>query len=436
MTTFPTPNRAQNPAALVQAASSVPIEQALQNVSPGNGWLSSNHNYADVVGALRQYGMGIDGISLAEYVAYSLPIHVADGWTFLARGLDAVKAGDVDSAIHMAYYAELRAAMALLAAEGVGVFSSRHVAIGANYATSDLVGLGTHNAVWELLKQWGAGSQRSPTILDAIRVEQKTISEWLDEANIGQRAQGVVAGTWLNEWSIDLERFSRDHDARNEVSYRPRRIVATNVPAPDIKSRVVEPLLRIWDSLEPSTERGGAAIDVELLARALSFAYDRANRTLHEWNNFVDRELQSASDSLRAILKQPLGSNDKIVSWAQESSFPPTVNAVLARATLLLRVANAVCTQRLNQSYIGWADVEFWWKALGLEYGLWTDGNEPENFGDLWEDVRDARLRVESAIGPGSPPIEMQKVHSTFGTEAAITQYPRALFWLLGLIRP
>ena len=433
MTTFPTPIRAQDPAALVQAASSLPIERALLNVSLGNGWLSSNHVYADVVGALRPNSKGIDGLSLAEYVAYSIPIHMADGWTFLARGLDAVKAGDVDSAIHMAYYAELRAGMALLAAEGVGVFRSRHVAIGSNYATSDLIGIGTHDAVWALLKEWGADAHRSPTILDAIRVEQKTISEWLDEANIGQPAQSVVASTWLKEWSIDLQRFSDDHDARNEVSYRPRRIVGTNVPVPDIKSRVVEPLLRIWDSLEPSPEQGGAAIDVELLARALSYAYDRANRTIPEWNNFVDRELQSASPALRALLKQPLGSTHRIVSWAQQSSFPPTGNAVLARATLLLRIANAVCAQRLNQSQIGWAEIEFWWKPLGREYGLWTDGNEPEDFGDLWEDVRDARLRLESAIGSCSPPIEMQKIHSTFGTEAAITQYPRALFWLLGL---
>ena len=306
MTTFVTPNRAQNPAALVQAASSLPIEHALLNFSFGNGWLPSNHVYADVVGALPPNNTGIDGISLAEYVACSMPIHVADGWTFLARGLDAIKAGDVHSGIHMAYYAELRAGMALLAAEGVGVFRSRHVAIGANYATSYLTGLGTHDAVWRLLKAWGAVSHRSPTILDAIRVEQKTISEWLDEANIGQSAQGIVAGAWLNEWSIDLERFSDDHDARNEVSYRPRRIVATNVPVPGIKSRVVEPLLRIWDSLEPSAERGGAAIDVELLARALSYAYDRANRPIPEWNNFVDRELQSASGGLRQILKQPL----------------------------------------------------------------------------------------------------------------------------------
>ena len=433
MTTFATPNRVQDPAALVQAASSLPIQQALLNVSAGNGWLSSRHVYADVLGALHPNNTRIDGMSLAEYVAYSIPIHVADGWSFLARGLDAVKAGDVDSAIHMAYYAELRAAMALLAAEGVGVFNLRHVAIDANYATSDLVGMGTHKVVWELLKKWGADAHRSPTILDAIRVEQRTISEWLDEANIGQPARGVVAGTWLNEWSIDLESFSDDHEARNEVSYRPRRMIATNVPVPGINSRVVEPLLRIWDSLEPSPERGGAAIDVELLARALSYAYDRANRTIPEWNNFVDRELQSASCALRAILKRPLGSTDRIVSWAQQKSSPPTGNAVLARATLLLRVANAVCAQRLNQSRITRTDLEFWWNTVGLEYGLWANGDEPEDFADLWGDVEDARIRVESTIRQCSSPISMPTIHSTFGTEATITQYPRALFWLLGL---
>ena len=264
-------------------------------------------------------------------------------------------------------------------------------------------------------------------------MEQRTISDWLDEAKVSQPAQHVVTGTWLQEWSIDLERFSDDQDARNEVSYRPRRMVATSVPVPGIKSRVVEPLLRIWDSLEPLPGQGGAAIDLELLARALSYAYDRANRTIPEWNSFVDRELQSASCVLRATLKRPLGSSDRIVSWAQQSSFPPTANAVLARATLLLRVASAVCAQLLNQSGFTRANLEFWWKTMGLEYGLWTDGKEPEDFADLWGVVDDARFRVENSIRSCTSSVRMPTIHSTFGTEAALTQYPRALFWLLGL---
>ena len=143
MTTFTTPNRAQDSAALIQAASPLPIQQALLNKLAGNAWLPDQHVYADPTGALWPNNVGIDGSSLAEYIACSIPLHLADGWTFLARGLDAIKAGDSDSAIHMAYYAELRAAMSLLAGDGVGVFRSRHVAIEANYATSDLVNLGT-----------------------------------------------------------------------------------------------------------------------------------------------------------------------------------------------------------------------------------------------------------------------------------------------------
>src|SRR5262245_42087950 len=65
----------------------------------------------------------VDDSALVAYVAASGPCHVIDGWSFIGRAIDSMLRGDTYGAIHLGYYAELRAAMALLACEGVGIFS-------------------------------------------------------------------------------------------------------------------------------------------------------------------------------------------------------------------------------------------------------------------------------------------------------------------------
>ena len=54
-----------------------------------------------------------------EYVAASAPTHLIDGWSYLARAIDALLRGDAPAAVHLGYYAELRAAMSLLAGGGI-----------------------------------------------------------------------------------------------------------------------------------------------------------------------------------------------------------------------------------------------------------------------------------------------------------------------------
>lgn len=440
---------------LVSGSSSQPIILELTKICTNRQWLAPSHVYADVVTALdggrvrrsrrgsprrkgsgRELGSGrVQGAPLAEYIAYSVPLHVADGWVFLARAFDAIKAGDHENAVHMSYYAELRAAMSLLASEGVGVFNDRHVAIGPNYSTADWTGSGTHEATWELMEAWGNDPHRSSTILEAIRVEQKTINEWFDEANILQSVSHLVAGEWLKAWSIDLSFFRQDRNLRNRVSYSPTKIIHNVTAAPDFKAQVIDPLLRTWGPLQPSPDPGGAVIDQDLLAFALSRARDRDNLSQSQWDQFVDQYLEFASPSLSDYLKRPLESPYSIFTWAQDASIPPKVDAVLARATLLLRLANAVCAQQLDHANVRKDDLRFWWDRLGQECGYWTEGQEPDTFKDLWQDVADAVEDVDSFVGIVDPPITMSNINRGVGPEVALTQHSRALFWLLGLDR-
>ena len=66
---------------------------------------------------------------LAEYVAASSILHCADGWSYLGRAMAAQLRGDIGAARHLAYYGELRGAISLLAAQGIGIFSGIHAAL-------------------------------------------------------------------------------------------------------------------------------------------------------------------------------------------------------------------------------------------------------------------------------------------------------------------
>ena len=334
----------------------------------------------------------------------------------------------------MAYYAELRAAMSLLASEGVGIFRNRHVAIGNNCVTVDFSGPTTHAATWELMKTWGNDPSRSSTILDSITVEQRTINEWLLEANISSSVQHLVAGDWLKEWSIDLSIFLEDRNLRNEVSYRPSRIVRNRSSAP-AKTEVIDALMLAWDPIRPSADRGGALVDFDLLALALSRARDRGNLSQAQWEKFLDENLTAASASLRNHLKDPASWDHDIFALAEDTTVPPKVSAVLSRATLLLRIANAVCALKLEQAHVMRDDLRFWWDCLGQECGYWTPGDEPDTFADLWTDVSDSIGAIDVEVQTYGSPTTMSEVHRIVGPSVSLTQHPRALFWLLGLDR-
>ena len=445
MTTAPTAGRAFSAPDLLQAASSQAMEATLSRYRyrfrRRKRWLTATHPYLDVITALEPKSKQIDGAKLAEYIASSIPLHVADGWVFLSRAFDAIKCGDRNTAAHLAYYAELRAAMSLLASEGIGVFNNRHVAIGQQMAPTDWANIGsnrgrrvgTHYATWELLGSWADDPGRAPTILTAITVESRTISDWFDQAGVAQSVQHLVARQWLKSWSIDLQYFPIDRDLRNHTSYRPSKITSASATAVDIGTDVVDPLLQTWDALVPSVDAGGAAIDRALLSRALSLAYDRPNRSEGDWNNFVDRLQGIASSTLQSQLKDSGLGGFYVLNRADDPSRTPMTRSVLSRATLLLRIANGVCAQRLANAQVTKADLEFWWTRVGEDEGLWARGAEPEPFADLWTEVDGAIDETEMALASIGAPREMVKISQVLSREVTLTQYSRAALWLLGV---
>ena len=436
MTNIVPPNRVNNEIDLLSSASSGAMEDTLRNLRRRfrrwNRWLTATHPYADVVSALGQ-GSGIDGSKIAEYVASSMPLHAADGWVFLARAFDSIKSGDMNTAVHLAYYAELRAAMSLLASEGIGVFNQRHVAIDQTFHPTVWNGPGTHPATWKILQSWADDTSRVSTLLTAVRVESRNISEWFDEAGISQAVQHFVARQWLEAWSIDLNSFSGDRDLRNHTSYRPSRIAPAPQSQVDVETDVIDPILRTWDALEPSSDRGGVMVDKALLFHALSYAFGRRGRSKSDWDAFVGRLSGAASNGLQNQLKDPTLNDFRVLKWAEDSSDPPPPQAVLSRATLLLRIASGVCTQRLSEAQISVQDLGFWWRCFGEDAGLWTSGSEPQSFADLWDEVDEAIGNMEPSSGSDYSQKSMSEINPVLGQHVVLTQFNRVPLWLLGV---
>jgi hypothetical protein len=93
-------------------------------------WIGRANRYSrDTIRRIKS-DIGIGGVrsprQLSQYVAASTVLHCADGWSYLGKAISCLLRGDPHRCRHLAYYAELRAALSLLASEGVGIFQDRH----------------------------------------------------------------------------------------------------------------------------------------------------------------------------------------------------------------------------------------------------------------------------------------------------------------------
>lgn len=432
-----TPAKAQCASEFVRAAAPVASVQSLQGVRRRmrrwNRWLNERHPYADVVHALDSQE-DIDAARLGEYIACSAPLHLTDGWNYLSRAFDAASRGDRYSAYHLAYYAELRAAIALLATEGIGVFNRHHIALDQKFVATAYVG-STHQATWRILSAWSREEGRAARLLSAISLESRSLSEWLGEVGVTDPAAQVVASDWLAAWSLDLRILSSDPARRNEVSYRPTRIRAPASPPVDPQLELVAPLFNSWTALEPSTtDRAGAALDSSLLRQAIALAVDRGLCTYPSVERAVQSLQDSMSDQLYRAVDEENHSATAIFRQAATSGEPArSATPILARGLLMLRLASASTASLLDAAQVSKSDINFWWEALGSDFGLWTRPDEVDRLSDLWADVADAMDEAEERVSGLADGGSVHAVSSILSRNVSLTQFTRAPMWLLGL---
>lgn len=404
---------------LLRNASSVPIRDYFISFpahEKRTKWIRQNNRYRRR--CTEQYFEDLDLNTVSDddliaYVAASAPTHAIDGWSFLGRAVAGALRGDAYSAVHFAYYAELRAAMSLLASQGIGIFSNRHPVVRSNATTAliprsefrsipnanpQLRWVGTHAIAWPLLRHWSS-LQRSGSILsEIVRPKEIPLSQWLD-------ACGAITPTrelgrlWLEAWGIDLSFFEDDRGARNLTSYRPsefRRPMSG--PIPD----VLEFVEQLWSLFEPSPNARFPVLERLLLRRALRAA-SVGNLSANAIGNLGFPTAES--ESLVAFLNSPDEPRPLILA-EQRSAIEDADSQleIISRAALLLYFASGATRRLLKDADYSSDILEFWWRRHGLRHGLWETLEKVEDPFDAWADVNsrleDSRTwRAGAALG-------------------------------------
>ena len=366
-------------------------------------WLGGNNAYrTDTVNRIQTdvNSGALNHKHLAEYIAASVPLHVVDGWSYLGRALQAHLIGDTSAARHLGYYAELRAAMSLLAAQGIGIVNHHHFVVTSRTQVRKIrSGDGTHGMAWQALRWWASQPASSAFVSQTISPYQRDLASWLS-AVPGYTAWRPLAGDWILNLGLDLQHAAADQASRNIASYRPSRLVAPAAVAPRVNAEFA---VALWLSLEP-TPNGFAKIDLHFLRRSFEEAFQAVEgsrpgdaptlfgtrvRDLLTVNGIEEprRSLMS-----RFLLRQAEDTDLLLAQNAAINSSPTDASHhlhVISRATLLLVLASAAARRLIRGSGIDFSDAVFWWGLLGIDRGLWRTAPAPhDSLLDYWEDIR------------------------------------------------
>ncbi|HEV7281407.1 MAG TPA: hypothetical protein VGN57_14495 [Pirellulaceae bacterium] len=364
-------------------------------------WLPENNRYrVNCVRAFEDDALATpSAISLSQivtYIAASGPAHAIDGWSFLGRAVDAVMRGDAYAAIHLGYYAELRAAMALLASNGIGVFSGMHCIL-QNGAAQEFRQItttkkgkkeyrpySTHSFVWPCLQHWASQKSSFDLIEKIFKPGGQPLSIWFDRCG-AQRPARAVTRQIFRAWGMDLRDVSRDHESRNLVSYRPAEFRPS---APLSASDLIEYISSLWSCFEPQAAGRFPVLERVLLYRALKAG---------GINALTDAQLTALgfSQQQSVVWKSQFAASTVPTAIADAASKTSIEKArccleIISRAALLLSVATASAREHLASAGYTAADLEFFWVRHGEARGLWDATSAPEEPVDAWATIRDA----------------------------------------------
>jgi len=386
----------------------------LQQYFATNAWLSPTNRYAtDTIAHLAAdsaAGSQIVSPDLAHYIAASAPVHLVDGWAFLGRAIDASWRGDPDVARHLAYYAELRAAMALLATEGLGVFNDRHFLIEQSAQPLKITPTSpTHKMTWEMLRCWSQLPRAADLLGRVVAAGGVSLSEWIRQfAPAAGTAFQPVAAQWLTAWGLDLKQFSDDRDARNTASYRPTGLIPR---APTRIGDTFGAVRAIWRALEPAAGGKFNVIDSYLLRLGIEEIFKSINVNVNapsarkRYTREVRQMVTNASPAgdevrFRRFLLRHIGRKDPAIIELARGNDPvwcPNHHLqVLSRAALLLRVAGGACALLLQSGGVSLSKLRFWWSEIGEARGCWDRALAPQDVTDLWADIADALSEIHS----------------------------------------
>ena len=341
----------------------------------------------------------IANTEIKTFIAASTLGHLLDGWMYLSNSFNALLSGDEATAIHLAYYAELRSAMSILATEGIGVFDKKHFGL-INSSSSEVFKYSnkqgpnrgaTHQFVWTAMEKWSNSAFKpNADILKTFTVrglDFYELTEFFHPTTAGSTFLTVsTIKEWLKDWCFDIKSYRIDRETRNNVSYRPQRMQNFN-DFIDFEN-IIKELSNFWTIISPSTTDRFSLLDTYLLRRLYNTIYGRLSPQ-EPLSDLIDNAFQQQgaydASTIRLLNANPL--NDPMIfQYAQIQK--TTALSIISRATLLLRVSIGLVSQIYKAANVDKNDLDFVWNNYGIDNGFWSQGNQPLDFNKLWTDVQ------------------------------------------------
>lgn len=391
---------------IIQSADRTSVANALSGILPlsserwyprGNGYIPNAGDRIKADGGAIPKGRKANFL---RYVAGSVFVHCGDAWGFMGRSIDSLLRGDLGGAVHLMYYAELRAAISLLAGEGIFIGDKAHFAINQAGIHSFGGKSGTHAVTWQALQAWTDGSRSQQLLGQVVRPGGEPFSNWV--SMLTAQAARAKIDELFKLMSFDLREFDQDHNRRNAVSYSPSRMRPIDMDAEEIRQIAVD----VWQTLEPGLSGSFPVLDDMLLPELLHSIYSAAGERNVPWTDWVER-IAPASQSGTALLtslasggpstKTPGLVGAMYVSRAVEMDPTRYFRPMMARTMLLLRIATGSAIQLVRESGRSAASLQPWTESLALSRGLWSAEAPVEDARDLWADVELALEEAENA---------------------------------------
>lgn len=294
-------------------------------------WLPAAYPYPD--GALPRGNdfANVSGSDMLEIIAVRGPLHAVDGWSYLGRAFSSLLSGQAHAARHLSYYAELRAALSILASSGIGVFNRRNAVIDTTGTVRIMSERPTHDMAWLALAEWSVKSSSLERLIKPIQLTGASLLDPFRE--FFPAPASTTAGELMIEWGFDLQQGAVDRDQRNWSSYQPTALgPILTTPAQDSAF-----LKMFWNACRPN----GIELERHLL-RILLEREARSHRLeLYEYSHSHARLQESAKAAVSFdFLKRVTEPTDhEFLSQLANRSLPAPPYAMMCRAGLLLKLA-------------------------------------------------------------------------------------------------
>jgi len=417
-------------------------------ISKSNPLVKNGLKAIDSHGDLR-IPYAIPQAKINQFLAASSLSHMLDGWMYLSNAFSALLNGDEGTAIHLGYYAELRSAMSILSTEGIAAFSDKH--IGAFSPTTNSVyplnyfktGTGgyvrtkspTHIFVWDAMEKWSKSSTKpSDDILKIFKVQGLNfydITEYFHPATVGSTLMTVVTiKEWLKEWCFDIKHYKTDRQNRNDVSYRPQRILnfSENLNFQDI----INDLSRFWNVISPTKTDQFDLLDKYLLRKLFEKLYSQINtvETIDDLitNAFGQHGIYDKTLFDFMTFKQPFADDHIIFTHANLRR--TTALSIIARATLLLRISVGMVSQLYKAGGVKKSDLNFIWNNYSVDNGFWTPATPLADFDILWSNVEPMLEELKIDLNTQGSDNSIYSIRERKPVEIIhLTQINRACLW-------